>query len=168
MIKKEELKDLGIKVDKRMMEILQELRTAQKNHLENWDPDIYTTDSSDAFAAFPINIADLRPATSTSDVIIVDHMSLLECQTKDIEERMFKVMSEDSTDPRLMFEHTDVYKVEGISKRDDRPVFTIIDKEKFDKIKPELEKLGSIEFVDDYEMMDAEDVGYASCGIGDT
>lgn len=199
---KDIFKDMSVEIDKRIMQILQELRTARidAKDIPEWDPkeDFPLTSGE----AFDINLDDLK-ATSTDgfasarikvppDIHIVDHpikifgtggaltsgiephftdvyKRLVEISTKAMGETdMIKVMCEDPTDPELMFKHTDVLKLEGTSKRDDRPVFRILDRKRFETIKPELEKLGSIEFVDDYEMMDADDMYGDTDGIGDT
>jgi len=58
-----------------------------------------------------------------------------------------KVMSEDPLDDKLMLECADGMLLESISRLDGRPIFKVTDKEAFLKIKPDLEKIGRLEFV---------------------
>ena len=60
-----------------------------------------------------------------------------------------KVLSEDQMDDRLLLENVDTLTFVGISRIDGRPVFKIKDSEKYGKIRADLEKIGSIHYVND-------------------
>lgn len=62
-----------------------------------------------------------------------------------------KVMSEDPLDDRLMLECVGGLRFEAVSKIDGRPIFKITDREAFEKTKPDLEKIGRLEYVSNLE-----------------
>ncbi len=67
----------------------------------------------------------------------------IEIETKNT--NFISVLSDDPFDDRLIMENTDVLSFKDTING--RPVFQIIDKEKWNTIKSKLEKLGEIEFV---------------------
>lgn len=71
-----------------------------------------------------------------------------------------KVMSEDPFDDRLMLEYAGGMLVDSVSRIDGRPIFKVVDVDAFEKIKPDLEKIGQLQYVSSIDFSDAKESLY--------